>query len=133
MPAGVAVVGVANRKGGVGKTTIAVNLAATFAVAGRHVVLLDADPQGSATEWAQQRRWRDRFPVTPAKITTVSNFVGTVERLGLFVELAQIERRHSLPDGAALGLFALGRTAGWIAHIFEQRQTGRLIRPRAAG
>lgn len=47
--------------------------------------------------------------------------------------LAQIERRHKLPDGAALGLFALGRTAGWIAHIFEQRQTGRLIRPRAAG
>jgi len=47
--------------------------------------------------------------------------------------LARIERRHRLPEGAALGLFAVGRTAGWIAHIFEQRQTGRLIRPRAAG
>ena len=97
MPKGIAVVGVANRKGGVGKTTIAVNLAAAFAAAGRGVVLLDADPQGSATEWAQQRRWRDRFPVKPAKITTVSNFVLTVEQAtGGEVDLVIVDLPPSL-------------------------------------
>lgn len=35
-----------------------------------------------------------------------------------------------LPQGSALGLFAAGRTIGWIAHALEQQQTGSLIRPR---
>ena len=36
-----------------------------------------------------------------------------------------------LPPGSALGLFALGRTAGWMGHALEQYATGSLIRPRA--
>jgi citrate synthase len=36
-----------------------------------------------------------------------------------------------LPPYAALALFALGRTVGWIAHAAEQAQSGKLIRPRA--
>ncbi|MBV7329624.1 citrate synthase family protein [Chloroflexi bacterium TSY] len=35
------------------------------------------------------------------------------------------------PPGAALLLFALGRTAGWIGHIIEQYEADRMIRPRA--
>jgi len=46
---------VASSKGGVGKTTIATHLAAQAALDGCNTVLVDADPQGSATRWAQRR------------------------------------------------------------------------------
>ena len=45
--------------------------------------------------------------------------------------LVAIQRSLGLPAGAAFALFALGRTAGWIAHAQEQRRSGQLIRPRA--
>ncbi len=45
--------------------------------------------------------------------------------------LVAIQRALALPSGAAFTLFALGRTAGWVAHALEQRDSGHLIRPRA--
>ncbi len=46
---------VASSKGGAGKTTLASNLAAYFALDGKRTVLVDADPQGSSMHWAQRR------------------------------------------------------------------------------
>jgi citrate synthase len=46
--------------------------------------------------------------------------------------LVALRRALGLPRGAAFGLFALGRTVGWIAHALEQRQRQSVIRPRAA-
>jgi chromosome partitioning protein len=46
---------VLNPKGGSGKTTLATNLAANFAVAGYRPALMDLDPQGSSTRWLNKR------------------------------------------------------------------------------
>ena len=57
------------------------------------------------------------------------------EQLGvrptLDLGLAALSRALALPPGAALGLFALGRSAGWVAHALEARRDDRLVRPRS--
>lgn len=49
------IVALLNQKGGVGKTTLATHIAGELALRNQHVVLLDADPQGSALDWTQRR------------------------------------------------------------------------------
>lgn len=57
------IIGVLQQKGGVGKTTLTLNLAAYYAEQGLRVLVVDADPQGSAITWSSTRDEKPPFAV----------------------------------------------------------------------
>ncbi len=56
---------------------------------------------------------------------------GTGDKPNCDAALAAMTRELRLPDDAPFCIFALARMTGWLAHAMEQRETGRIIRPRA--
>lgn len=69
----------------------------------------------------------------PGKMAEWNAFVLKKTGLKPNIELAlvMLARRLKLPSGSAFSLFAMGRMAGWISHVIEQRQQGHVLRPRA--
>ena len=57
-----------NQKGGVGKTTLATNIASVFAQDGQKVLLIDADQQGSALDWSAARSEASLFQIGRAHV-----------------------------------------------------------------
>jgi chromosome partitioning protein len=57
------VIAILNQKGGVGKTTLSLHIAAALALQKNRVLLIDADPQGSALDWSARREEKPLFTV----------------------------------------------------------------------
>jgi citrate synthase len=77
-----------------------------------------------------------RQPRPAPALAVVLSLVSEAQRLGLGapnvdVGLLAVSHALRLPAFAGQVLFCIGRSAGWVAHVTEQRSSGELLRPRA--
>jgi citrate synthase len=113
------------------ETTVASRLRRGEEIAGFGQPLYpDGDPRARLLlSMAESEGQRDTMRAATALADSVYRATG--EHPTLDFGLVVLARALRLPEGAALSMFALGRTIGWIAHAIEQYATAQLIRPRA--
>lgn len=96
-----------------------------------HRLYPEGDPRAAAL-LALARRAPDAPYVLGVVEATVAGLAAlSMPPPNLDFGLVAVRRAWGLPRGAAEAIFAVGRMAGWVAHVLEQREAGGLIRPRA--
>jgi len=98
------VIAIANQKGGVGKTTTAVNLGASLAASEKHTLIIDSDPQANATSALG-------FPKDPSRRTLYQNLI-LAESIDRIILDAKMDRLELVPSdknlvGAAVELVTM--------------------------
>ena len=111
------IVSIFNQKGGVGKTTTAVNLAAGLGIAGKKVLLVDVDPQGNTTSGfgINKQKTLSSYevligtatadnPIIETEFKNVSVLPSKSDLAGAEIELTELDRRESRLKSALLPL-----------------------------
>ena len=111
------IIAVANQKGGVGKTTTAINLSASLAISKQHTLLIDCDPQGNTTAGIG-------FPKDPARRTLYQALI-LGEPLDSIILKTQVEGLDLLPAdknlvGAAVELVSADNREYRLKKLIEQ-------------
>src|SRR5207253_1146358 len=97
-----------------------------------HPLYPDGDPRARLMLDEVERAFPDSRAAGDGRAVTSAGRALLGEHANLDLGLVVMRRALGLPRGSAIVVFALGRTAGWIAHAREQYASDQLIRPRAA-
>lgn len=112
----------AERPGGARRLADAMRLEGSL-IGFQHPLYPDGDPRARAI--------LERLPLRADDARILADLAAAGGKPSVDVALVLIERSYGLPSGTAFLLFAVGRTAGWLAHALEQQAGDNLIRPRA--